>query len=374
MPTSRRPKNLSIIQRLVETPHQFSFFQAVRLIERSTNCIEKDSQFSQSHGNKPVGRFFPPDSESIRFHSNQTLAFSAAEIESITKINESDNEQWKMLVNFMGLTGTQGVLPYQYTEMILQRLKAKDETLKKFFDLFNHRIISLFYQASNKYRIPIQYEKNKNHLKETKKKDDATKALLALIGLGTHHINNRMHVHDETLLYYSGLLSQQLRTKNGLEQILSRHFNITVTVEEFVGQWSELIDDVRTRLSSCAKSGQNHRLGKNFLLGKKGWSPQNKFRIILGPLDKQQAESFKPGSKTIIALKEIVQFYVHMEHEFDVVVRLFSHDALRQTQLTKNASLTLGWNLWLTSGNKHTQSHSDETLDILVSRQNMFSV
>ena len=39
-----------------------------------------------------------------------------------------------MKVNFMGLTGPMGVLPYCYTELILERLKAKDQALQSFLE------------------------------------------------------------------------------------------------------------------------------------------------------------------------------------------------------------------------------------------------
>jgi len=53
----------------------------------------------------------------------------------------------RLIVNFMGLTGNIGILPYAYTEYIIERIRAKDRTIEAFFDIFNHRMISLFYQA-----------------------------------------------------------------------------------------------------------------------------------------------------------------------------------------------------------------------------------
>ena len=49
-----------------------------------------------------------------------------------------------MTVTFMGLTGPKGVLPSHFTRLLLRRLRAKDATLRDFFDLLNHRRVALF--------------------------------------------------------------------------------------------------------------------------------------------------------------------------------------------------------------------------------------
>ncbi len=41
-----------------------------------------------------------------------------------------------MRVNFMGVVGPQGVLPIYYTELVMDRLRAKDSTLRDFLDIF----------------------------------------------------------------------------------------------------------------------------------------------------------------------------------------------------------------------------------------------
>ncbi len=77
----------------------------------------------------------------------------------------------------MGLTGPTGVLPYAYTELILERLRSKDNSLASFLDIFNHRMISFFYRAWEKYRFPVTYALGEEDL--------FTHHLLDLVGLGT---------------------------------------------------------------------------------------------------------------------------------------------------------------------------------------------
>ena len=372
MSTTRRRKNTSVSQNLAATPQNYSFFQSVRLLERATkyNKTDDNIQLGKSTKAHPVARFFQPCTEAIRFRTNQTLRFSSAEIAKVNKqLNKNDEhgiQQWQVVVNFMGLTGTQGVLPYHYTELILQRLKMKDESLKNFLDLFNHRIISLFYQASTKYHLPIEYERKKLNPPQFSKRDTSTQVLLSMIGLGTESLNNRLYTRDESLLFYSGLLSHQIRTASGLQQIIQRHFNIPVKIEEFVGQWQDLIDDVRSKLPSKGKPGQNNILGKSVMLGRKGWNAQGKFRIILGPLNKDQAQKFRPGTKALLALDEIVKLYVRMEYDYDFIIRIKRRDTLDKAQLQAKTPPIIGWNTWIVSKPKQEYGET-ETLDISVS-------
>ena len=363
MSTQGRRKNISVSKQLTDNPYGFRFFQAVRLLERSAAYAQSENPKA---ANRPVARFVPPGTEAIRFHSLQSLSFPASEIVRISKPKNAKSDQWHMLVSMMGLTGAMGVLPYHYTELILQRHKMKDESLSHFFDLFNHRSISLFYQAASKYHLPIEYERKKLNPPLNGERDNPTQALLSLIGLGTRNLTDRQYTRDESLLHYSGLLSQKIRTASGLKQMLQSHFNIPVKIQEFIGQWQDLIDDVRTMLPSKTQpAGRNNRLGRSVMLGRKGWFAQGKFRVILGPLNSKQLHSFAPGTSALKALNEMVRFYAGLEYDYDFIIRIKRSDIPDKIQLQKNTPPVIGWNTWLSS--KSSQNYrQDETLDITV--------
>lgn len=368
MSTESWRKNTSIINKLSEAPYDFRFLQAVRLLERSAMFENKKDDGKYIFNKQPVALFTPPNTETIRFSSNHALNFSPSEISNISKsINIKDKIKWDLSVNFMGLTGAQGVLPYHYTEMLLKRLKMKDESLSDFLNLFNHRTISLFYQASNKYKLPIEYERKKLNPPKTKVRDDHSQVLLSLIGLGTKNLNNRLYIRDESLFYYSGLLSQQVKTTSGLKQILRSYFNIPVEINEFIGQWQDLIEDVRTRLPGKENpGGQNNCLGRSVMLGKKGWFAQGKINIVLGPLSKEQLKIFSPGTKAIKALNEIVQIYAGMEYSYDFIIKVNRSDIPDKIQLSSNKRQIMGWNTWLSS-RSNEPAQNKETLEIKIS-------
>ena len=106
MSTKSRRKNFPVIKRLQDSPYNYQFLQAVRILERSAALAGDNADVQPK---KPVARFIPPYSEVVRFHSNNSLSFPSSEIASITKIKNGTENQWNMKVNLMGLTGAMGV-------------------------------------------------------------------------------------------------------------------------------------------------------------------------------------------------------------------------------------------------------------------------
>ena len=362
MSTKSRRKNISVIEHLTESPFEFNFIQAVRLLERFSVLAKTEGEYLSD---KSIAKYMPPAAEFIRFNANSSFSFPSTDIESIKKHRITDNiNQWQMDVNFIGLTGSSGILPFHYTETVLQRLKLKDHSMADFFNLFNHRTTSLFYQASCKYNLPINYEKKRLSRNENHVSDHYTQAILSLIGFGTKHLSNRSWTKDESLIFYAGLLTEKIRTASGLQQMLQNHFSIPVEVKEFIGQWQELIPDVRTRLSSH-RTNINNCLGKSVMLGRKGWFSQGKISVILGPLNKPQLHQFSPGTNTLKALDEMVRLYVGIEHDYEFVMKIKRTDIPEKMSLSAKKPTVMGWNSWLASKNNNTDIN--ETINIPVS-------
>lgn len=356
-------KSTAITARLAEAAHEYAFVQAIRLLERSSNNGVQSTQSNATAS--PVGGFTPPQSEVVRFAVTQSMAFPADEIQSLESVVDRDGRSQRvLLINLIGLTGATGVLPYHYTEIILSRQRQKDNNLEHFFNLFNHRIASLLYKAEVKYRLPLQYERGRLFENHTKKHSDSTTALLSLIGMGSEKLQNRLFTRDESLLYYGGLFNQKIRTAGNLRQIIRSHFDIPVEINQFVGQWCEMIADVRTRLADIDNpKGCNACLGRNAILGKSGWFSQGKVQIVLGPLNKNQLRKFAPGKSSLVALNELVRLYLGMENEFEFIVRVHKHDLPEKTTMDKHNPPIMGWNTFLRS-KPAILTHKAETLDI----------
>jgi type VI secretion system protein ImpH len=349
----------SVAARLFEEGFAFDFFQAVRLLERLApkRC--------------PVGRAGPPQEEVVRFRAHLSLSFPPSSIYEI----QSPSAALKvpaLTVAFMGLTGPSGILPQHYTELLLRLERdskaAEKNALRAWFDLFNHRLISLFWRAWEKYRFYIRYERGEYGGKEP---DTFTQAVFSLIGLGMPPLRNRLRVvsrlesegetqerllariDDLSLLHYSGFFAHRPRCAVALEAILRDYFGFGVQVRQFQGQWLYLEPDNQSRLGP---RGCNSLLGIDVVAGERVWDVQGKFRVRLGPLDYAMFDellpdrSSRPSRKVFFSLVHLVRLYAGPELDFDVQLVLRAED-VPECRLTEHETggPRLGWNTWIRS-------------------------
>ena len=322
---ARNQKLCEAEDKLRREPYTFDFFQAVRLLERLRP--EKTS----------VGQFAHPEREVARFGAHASLAFPASQIQ---EAEWPENAPVQMTVNFMGLTGPEGVLPNPYTSLIIERLKAQDRALRDFFDIFNHRMISLFYRAWRKYRFDVACEHGERDL--------FSRHLLSIIGLGTEGMRDRQAISDDSLVYYAGLLSQRPRSAQALKQILEDYFDVPVAVEQFSGGWYRLDRDTQCRLSE--EPNDSGELGFGAVAGDEMWNQQSRVRIVLGPLSLERYADFLPHGESFAPLYSWVKFFSNDEWDFEVRLILERQDVPACTLGAEGVSgPQLGWVSWVKS-------------------------
>jgi len=306
MATTGRPSNPDVSismadAELRESPFLFEFFQAVHLLER----LFPDKS--------PVGRFNPPGAEVVRFVANSTLAFPASEVQSLEWPKDGPG---RLTVNFMGLTGPEGVLPLWYTSLLAERTRWGDRAAADFFDIFNHRMISLFYLAWEKYRFSIAYEREGL--------DPFSHHMLDLIGLGTPGLQNRLPVFDDSLLYYSGLLAQRPRSAEALRNLLSDYFEVPIEVEQFAGGWYPLDRNTQTALQGGL--GESEQLGFGAVVGDEVWDQTARVRIKIGPVSFAQYQDFLPQGTAFESLRSLTDFFSNGEFDFEIQLILDRED------------------------------------------------
>jgi type VI secretion system protein ImpH len=349
----------SIEKSLFEEGFGFDFFQAVRLLEKLDTS------------RRPVGLGGPPQAEVVRFRVHQSLSFPPSAIYDIERPSGSLPLPL-MTVAFLGLTGPSGALPRHYTELLLRLDREgkgpEKHALRDWLDLFNHRLISLFYRAWEKYRFYIPYERGEYARPDP---DAFTRCLFSFVGLGTPSLRGRLRVsarveadgeereqqlarlNDLGLLYYSGFLAHRPRCAVALEALLRDYFQLSVQVQQFRGQWLRL--DAGNQ-SCLGEAGTNNEMGINLVAGERVWEVQSKIRVRLGPLHYAQFNEFLPDRsplperKAFFLLAHLVRLYVGPELDFDIQLVLQAED-VPECRLEEGSAVgpRLGWNTWIRS-------------------------
>jgi len=334
---SDSPVDLSEVEELLRSePYRFEFFQAIRLLER------------MAPHRKPLGRFTNPADEVARLGAFPSLSFPASEIQSI---DWPEGEPPSLAVNFMGVTGPQGPLPHFYTTLILARLRAGDRTLRDFLDLFHHRMLSFFYQAWEKYRFGVSYERGE--------RDRFSHHLLDLIGLGTLGLQERLAVPDDAFLFFAGILGQRPHSAHALELLLNDYFEVPCEVIQLVGGWFRLDDTTECCIGE--RSTPSEQLGLGAVVGDEVWNQQARARIRIGPLDLENYLDFLPNGSAYEPLRSLLRFWTNEEIDFEVQLVLEREEVPRcQLGGEGDSAPQLGWVTWMKS--KPMERHPEEAI------------
>jgi type VI secretion system protein ImpH len=342
---------------LFESGFRFDFFQAVRLLAHV--YPEKQLLGSAARSGEEIVRFtaWPPEIEKL----STVAGFPASAIDIIQRPREAMAGKpavpAKMTVLFFGLTGTQGVLPLHYTDMLLARKGQKDHALADFLDLFNHRLLSLFYRAWAKYRPAMVYEAC---ARARRQPDPFTHYLLDFMGLGTDAIRGQLQIPDEHLLPYAGLIAQRPHSASALRAILRDYFAVPVEIEQCLGNWYELSQDDRCYL---APEVERNQLGVGAFLGDKVWNQQDRFRICIGPVKLSRFQEFLPNGKTLPKVIELTRFLVGQALAFDVQVILEKEQVPDCQLLDKGDNAPrLGWMSWLKTKTQKFSADATEAI------------
>jgi type VI secretion system protein ImpH len=374
MDSPSRRENAPLNERLRDNPGDFDFFQAVRMMvrmaERGVLPGEERSPGVAPPKRKPVGHDYAPHEEVVRFRSVASHAFAATEIVKMAIAREAAGTEGEaqaggakraanappleMFVSFLGLTGPNGVLPQHYTTQLIDRIKAKDFSLADFLDLFNHRMISLFYRAWEKYRFPIGFERFRLAPERDEPDDLFTSCMYSLVGFGTNGLRRRQEFDDETLVYYGGHFAHWPRNAISLEGIVGEYFGFDLQVKQFQGQWLTLATHDQSALPNAMEPrGLNCELGVNAIAGERVWDVQSKFRHRIGPVGYREFCRLMPSGDMLRPLCQLTRTYAGPQFDFDVQPILKAEEIPWCRIGGGEASARLGWNTWIRSGAMH---------------------
>jgi type VI secretion system protein ImpH len=330
--SGRSPGDLT--EELRRNAPRYRFFQAVRLLTLA----------QPGHARRRVPAH-------LRFTTPASQAFPASEVCGLKTGDGKEAEPPLTLeVAFLGLTGPSGVLPTPYTELLLERRQAyRDRGLHAFLDLFNHRALTLFYQAWAKYRFWVDYE--------TGERDGFTRNLLDFAGVGASRLVQQISAGGAAtppnfFSFYAGLLAQKPLSAVSIAALVQGFFGVPATLEQFVGHWIHVPEQEQSTLG-----GKTCQLGAGPFVGTRIWDRQTKLHLLIGPLRQGQFDAFLPGGPSANALGTLLRFCLGHTLSCDVTLILHQDDR-SQAKLDDNTPLRLGFNSWLDSG--PAQGHADD--------------
>lgn len=328
------------LQALSERPWDFGFFQAVRLLY----LVE---------GLPPRLGASTPDR--LRFAAPATLSFPPGEI--VDLVREGD-ARTTLTVNFLGLTGPSGILPRHYTEWLIARRQSRDTSARDFLDLFNHRLVTLFWHAWAKHRIDVnrEFETGRGVLRY----------VYDLIGLGTPTLYARVapraaaarppaaaaRLPRGALGYFSGLIAQRPHGSASIARVVADVTGAEVEVAGCHGTLQPIPHADRTRLGQRA-----HTLGEGCVLGAAVWDRQTTLLVRIGPLDRARFDSLLPCGNLLGSVVELLRFLTGLALDLHVKLALRA-DHVSATRLGGDDSARLGWNSWL--GGRRGTAPADE--------------
>ena len=313
----------AIFDQLTRAPHAFDFYQVMRRLE-SLYCDRPE---------RPrFGAGARPADEPIRLGQDPSLIFAPRALGALTP--GKNGAPPRLSVNFFGLLGPNGPMPLHITEYANERQRhAEDPTMSRFFDLFNHRMMLLFYRAWSTAQPTVGHD------------HPATNRFLlyvgALEGLGLTSVRNRDDFPDSAKLFYAGRLGGQTRNADGLAAMVGEFFKMPARVEPFMGSWLLIPGGHQWRLGAGGTRGG--ALGGSTIAGQRAWSRQQKFRVVLGPLNRAQFTRMLPGHDSLKKLTALVRNYAGDENAWDVRLIL---DEQTEEPCRLGRSL-LGWTSWL---------------------------
>ena len=314
---------------------RFDFYYALRHVDAN---MPSDA---------PLGRSPRPRNEPLRLTQHPSLMFAPSTLYQYRE-GVAANGLGRLSVHHFGLFGPNGPLPQHLTEYVQERiLHYKDESMARFCDIFQHRMILLSYRAWADCQAAASLDRPG--------RDHFSRYASSLIALGQPSLRNRDSIPDHLKLHHAGHLVRLTRNPEGLTRGLGALLRVPVAMQEYCIQWLRLAEEDRARLSSVAIAGEvgqhrielgtaSSRLGQGAIAGAKVPDVQHKFRLRIGAMSLTEFERYLPGGVRFTQVRDWVRNYIGIELAWDaqIVLKREEVPAVRLGSFGQ-----LGWTSWL---------------------------
>ncbi|WP_229212273.1 type VI secretion system baseplate subunit TssG [Duganella sp. HH105] len=311
---------------LRDDPHAFDLFQAISILERS--------EPARAHVGTSVGM-----DEALRLSSQVDLSFAPSDVSGLHDSKQA-GPTLTLKTPVLTLAGAQGPLPMPFTELLMERRRARDMSGLEFLDIFNQRLLGFLYRSRRKHHLALSTD-SINHA-------PIVRSLDALSSLGRAE-GVRGPDGQQAWLRHAGLQGAAPRSMVSLLAVVRDRMGVHFSGKQFVGGWHALAPCDRARLHDQGKPApMTARLGMGASLGARAWDQGAGMALDAPPLQPAQYAALLPGAKDHALLGWLVARHL----QSDIQVRLRLDLAVRpETRLKPDAELPprLGLSTWLCS-------------------------
>jgi type VI secretion system protein ImpH len=298
---------------LAHEGRRFDFFRAVTLLRKLRPS------------GAATGALGPIEAEPVHFGHDPSLSFHASDISAI---ETRAGEPARLITSFMGLLGTVSPLPTHMTEDVLGAELADEHGLRAFYDIFHHRVLSLFFRAWEKYRF--------EQAQTDTASDPFTLRMLAFAGVDAYAegVDRRAALAGLAML---PLLPGRTRPAYALECALRAMLpGRAIEIEPFAFRSVRIPEEQLARLGrhSC-------RLGLDLSIGQSVPDRSGRFRIVVRGATFADYEGVLRGGALRARLEALLESYVGKAIEAELDLRL-SPDATPPTRLGDRQGARLG--------------------------------
>lgn len=320
------------VQKFLKEPYTYEFNQVIWWL-RKLNQMRFFQTIENSDESSPTEVHIKAF-ESIRLRATVRYNAPPTAVDKIEIAKYQGEFQPVVWINFTGIAGIQGPLALVYTEQVFRNTRARDNAAATFLDIFNHRIISLFYSSHSTIPgfAPISPHQS-----------PIGKILLALGGQEASYIP---HPELKTyLLTYKHLFWKCVRSAENLRQILSSFFSAEVFVGEFYGQYVPIDPQKLTRIG--IRGGEFNTLGRDAFLGDRSWRQDRKIQIMIHDMKLEQYALFNPYTEgmNLLHFIRICRSYVPSTIGFEAYLSV--QKGHKKTTILGQQHY-LGFDTWLT--------------------------
>lgn len=290
------------------------FFTLVGLLERLEG------------GRAPIGGDGPPSLEGLRLCHDPSLALRSTDVSAAT---ERGDGRWVVTTAFLGLTGAISPLPLYLCEAVLNADSAR---LRDFYDLFHHRLLSLFYRRVVRDRWAHSFQRNAG--------DRWSRRILALAGLDSPNSRIPAPVRLRLVALRLGHRGTLRGLELGLQAVLGEALGgAAVSVTPFVVESVEIDRGQRLRLGAS-------RLGDGAMIGARMRCASSKVSIRVGPLTATSYRRLLPGGDLLALVNDAFELLVdeRLDYSLELVLPAGSAPPFR---LGASPPAALGRTTWL---------------------------